>query len=99
MNVLQYIKQNYDSFTDREKLIADYLIETKERIISMSARDIAEATKTSAPTVVRFAKKIGVNTLNELKLKLSINISKEEDAGAIQFQYLDNDLGTKNIIY
>lgn len=99
MNVLQYIKQNYDSFTDREKLIADYLIETKERIISMSARDIAEATKTSAPTVVRFAKKIGFNTLNELKLKLSINISKEEEAGAIQFQYLDNDLGTKNIIY
>ncbi len=77
MNVLQYIKQNYDSFTDREKLIADYLIETKERIISMSARDIAEATKTSAPTVVRFAKKIGFNTLNELKLNYLLILAKK----------------------
>lgn len=63
----------------------------------MSAKDIAEATKTSAPTVVRFAKKIGFNSLNEMKLKLSINLSKDDEA--IEFQYLDNDLGTKSIIY
>ncbi|HEY8889031.1 MAG TPA: hypothetical protein VIM70_02065 [Clostridium sp.] len=41
MNVLQYIKQNYDSFTDSEKLIADYLLETKESILTMSAKEIA----------------------------------------------------------
>lgn len=97
MNVLQYIKQNYDSFTDSEKLIADYLLGAKENIISMSAKDIAEAAKTSAPTVVRFAKKIGFSSLNELKLKLSINLSKEDET--VEFQYLDNDLNTKSIIY
>lgn len=98
MNVLQFIKQNYDSFTEREKLIADYLLlEAKENIISMSAKDIAEAAKTSAPTVVRFAKKIGFNSLNEMKLKLSISLNKEDES--IEFQYLDNDLSTKNIIY
>lgn len=97
MNVLQYIKQNYHSFTDSEKLIADYLLETKESIISMSAKDIACITKTSAPTVVRFAKKIGFNSLNEMKLKFSISIDKLDQA--IEFQYLDKDLGTKNIIY
>ncbi|MBU3191394.1 MurR/RpiR family transcriptional regulator [Clostridium bowmanii] len=96
MNVLQYIKQNYDSFTDSEKLIADYLLETKESIITMSAKNIASTTKTSAPTVVRFAKKIGFNSLNEMKLKLSISLDKME---ATEFQYLDSDLGTKNIIY
>ncbi|MGH4125461.1 MAG: MurR/RpiR family transcriptional regulator [Clostridium sp.] len=96
MNVLQYIKQNYDSFTDSEKLIADYLLETKESIITMSAKELANNTKTSAPTVVRFAKKIGFNSLNEMKLKLSISIDKME---ATEFQYLDKNLGTKNIIY
>ena len=70
MDVLEYIKQNYDRFTDSEKLIADYLLETKESIITMSAKEIASITKTSAPTVVRFAKKIGFNSLNEMKLKL-----------------------------
>ena len=30
MNVLQYIKQNFESFTDREKSIADYLLSNKK---------------------------------------------------------------------
>lgn len=97
MNVLQYVKQNYDSFTDSEKLIADYLLKTKDSIISMSAKDIAGATKTSAPTVVRFAKKIGFNSLNEMKLKLSMSLEKMDQTR--EFQYLDSDLGTKNIIH
>ena len=54
MNVLNYIKQNYDSFTEREKLIANYLLDSKKSIISMSAKDIATLTNTSAPTVVMF---------------------------------------------
>jgi DNA-binding MurR/RpiR family transcriptional regulator len=97
MDVLQYIKQNYDSFTDSEKLIADYLLETKESIITMSAKKLASITKTSAPTIVRFARKIGFNSLNEMKLKLSISLDKMDQA--TEFQYLDKDLGTKNIIY
>ncbi|MBU3181697.1 MurR/RpiR family transcriptional regulator [Clostridium psychrophilum] len=97
MDVLRYIKQNYESFTDSEKLIANYLLETKESIITMSAKEIASITKTSAPTVVRFAKKMGFNSLNEMKLKLSISLDKMNQA--TQFQYLEGDLGTKNIIY
>jgi len=97
MNVLQYIKQNYDSFTDSEKLIADYLLETKESILTMSAKEIASITKTSAPTVVRFAKKMGFNSLNEMKLQLSISLDKMDQAS--KFQFLDSDLGTKNIIH
>ena len=97
MDVLRYIKQNYESFTDSEKLIADYLLETKESIITMSAKNIASITKTSAPTVVRFAKKMGFNSLNEMKLKLSISLDKKDQS--TQFQYLKGDLGTKSIIY
>ena len=59
MNILEYIKQNFDSFTDSEKSIAEYLISNKNNIISMSAKEIGDITNTSAPTVVRFSKKIG----------------------------------------
>ena len=96
MNVLNYIKQNYDSFTEREKLIANYLLDSKKSIISMSAKDIATLTNTSAPTVVRFSKKIGFNSLNEMKLQLSINLENEESKS--EFEYLDGNLSTKNII-
>ena len=96
VNVLNYIKQNYDSFTEREKLIANYLLGSKKSIISMSAKDIATLTNTSAPTVVRFSKKIGFNSLNEMKLQLSINLENEENNS--EFEYLDGNLSTKNII-
>lgn len=99
MNVLEYIKQNYDSYTASETLIADYLLETKESILTMSAKDIAGFTKTSAPTVVRFAKKIGFTSLNEMKLKFSISLDKMDQDQAIEFEYLDKDLSTKNIIH
>lgn len=95
MDVLQYITQNYNKFTNREKSIADYLLKTKESIIGMSAKEIGEITGTSAPTVVRFAKKIGFDSLNEMKLKLTISMSKDEDS---QFEYLSRDLSTKGII-
>ncbi|WP_300383801.1 MurR/RpiR family transcriptional regulator [Clostridium sp.] len=96
MNILNYIKQNHDSFTEREKLIANYLLSSKKSIISMSAKDIATLTNTSAPTVVRFSKKIGFNSLNEMKLQLSINLENEENDS--EFEYLDGNLSTKNII-
>ena len=96
MNLLQYIKQNYDKFTDREKLIADYLLLENIKIVDMSAKEIAEATKTSAPTVVRFAKKLGFSSLNEMKIKLSISLNEKKRNG--EFEYLDKDLSTRSIV-
>lgn len=95
MNVLQYIKQNFDSFTDREKLIAEYLLSNKKSIISMSAKEIGDITNTSAPTVVRFSKKMGFDSLNEMKLQLSLNLQSDDNS---DFEYLHSDLSTKNII-
>lgn len=97
MDVIEFIKQNYSNFTEREKKIADYLIETKDYIIEMSAKEIADATNTSAPTVVRFAKKLGFSSLNEMRLKLSISLEKKDEPK--QFEYLDSNLETKSIIY
>lgn len=95
MNILQYIKQNFESFTDREKSIAEYLLSNKKSIISMSAKEIGDVTNTSAPTVVRFSKKIGFDSLNEMKLQLSINLQNDDNS---DFEYLHSDLSTKNII-
>lgn len=97
MNVLDYIRQNYENFTDREKLIADYLLSTKESIINISAKEIGDITNTSAATVIRFSKKIGFNSLNEMKLKLSISLNDNEENQ--NFEYLDRDLETRDIIY
>ena len=97
MDILEYIKQNYEKFTDREKLIADYLLSTKKSIINLSAKDIGDLTNTSAATVVRFSKKVGFNSLNEMKLELSISLNENEENQ--NFEYLDKELETRDIIY
>jgi DNA-binding MurR/RpiR family transcriptional regulator len=97
MNTLEYIKQSYENFTDGEKLIANYLLSNKESIINLSAKEIGDITNTSAATVVRFSKKLGFDSLNEMKLKLSISLNDNE--GTSNFEYLDKDLETKDIIY
>ena len=96
MNLLQYIRQNYESFTEREKRIADYLLNDNNDIIEMSAKEIGDATNTSAPTVVRFSKKLGFSSLNEMKIKLSISLSNSKNKE--EFEYLDRELSTKSII-
>ena len=96
MNLLQYIRQNYESFTEREKRIADYLLNDNNDIIEMSAKEIGDATNTSAPTVVRFSKKLGFSSLNEMKIKLSISLSNSKNKE--EFEYLDRDFSTKSII-
>ena len=62
----------------------------------MSAKEIGDATNTSAPTVVRFSKKLGFSSLNEMKIKLSISLSNSKNKE--EFEYLDRDLSTKSII-
>ena len=96
MNLLQYIRQNYESFTEREKRIADYLLNDNNDIIEMSAKEIGDATNTSAPTVLIFSKKLGFSSLNEMKIKLSISLSNSKNRE--EFEYLDRDLSTKSII-
>lgn len=98
MNIIDYISQNRESFTKSEKMISDYLLKNRNNITNLSAKDLALRTKTSPPTVVRFAKKIGFNSLNEMKLSLLVN-NIHEKSNKSQFEYLENDLSTKNIIY
>ncbi|MGL5903398.1 MAG: MurR/RpiR family transcriptional regulator [Cetobacterium sp.] len=97
MNVLEYLKQNYFSFTESEKLISDYFLLNKEMVIKLSSKEIGELTNTSAATVVRFSKKLGFSSLNELKLSLKLSSHKEEENSKLK--YLDKNLKTKDIIY
>lgn len=93
--IVEFIKNNYDKFTNKEKKIAEYIIYEKEEFIGLSAKEIGDKTDTSGPTVVRFAKKLGLNSLNELKIKISANIEKKVD----KFEFLNDKLDTKDIMY
>lgn len=98
MNVLEFIDNNYNKFTHGERKISDFLLNCNyKEILRFTAKKIGEKTGTSASTVVRFAKRIGFKSFNELKLQVSINI-KEQYYKQADFEYLGKELSASSLI-
>lgn len=76
MSVQSRIHLLDNKLTDVEKRIAAYILSHPDEVINATAKEIGEQTQSSAPSVVRFIKKIGYSSVNEFKL--SINSEKNE---------------------
>lgn len=68
------------NFTNQEKLIAEFILQSPEVFQQMSCEELGKATFTSKSTVVRLCKKLGVAGYQELKkiLYLELNGSDRE---------------------
>ena len=94
------IKLLYDKMGKAEKRIADWIFENSEKIISLSIVELAEQCKCGEATIVRFAKRLGLNGFQELKFSLSsenggslasTNITAQDSAFEI-YQKVCNDI-------
>lgn len=65
------IKLLYDKMGKAEKRIADWIFENSGKIISLSIVELAEQCKCGEATIVRFAKRLGLNGFQELKFYLA----------------------------
>ena len=65
------IKLLYDNMGKAEKRIADWILENPKKIISLSIIELAEKCKCGEATIVRFAKRLGLNGFQELKFSLA----------------------------
>lgn len=95
MNSLTFIKDNYESLTNSEKSIAEYVLKINKKIISMSSREIANKTGTSPATVVRLSNKLGFKSFNEFKLKLAMDCNEKSPKS---FEFIDEGLTTSDIV-
>lgn len=71
MSVLSHMKSMQKEMSAAEKKIYSFIRDNSEKASGMTANEIAEASGASAPTVVRFSKKMGYNSLTDLKIELS----------------------------
>lgn len=71
MNCITKIKEAFSSYTQKEKLIAAYILENQEEVLRFSAQLLGEKTKTSAAAIIRFSKKLGYQGFSELKVSLA----------------------------
>lgn len=94
------IKLKYDKMGKTEKRIADWIFENPGKIISLSIVELAEQCECGEATIVRFAKKLGLNGFQELKFFLasenggspaSANITNQDSAFDI-YQKVCNDI-------
>lgn len=65
------MKLKYDKMGKTEKKIADWISENPGKIISLSIVELAEQCECGEATIVRFAKKLGLNGFQELKFSLA----------------------------
>ncbi|MDC3412199.1 MurR/RpiR family transcriptional regulator [Aquibacillus sp. 3ASR75-11] len=73
-NVLNRIRSSYRSFSDKEKLIADYILENPKKIVHQTINQIADDLMIADATVFRFCKRLGFKGYQALKIALASEI-------------------------
>jgi len=97
--LLEKIKKEYNSFTNNQKKFSKLLTTNTHKFALLNINELANFTKISAPTIVRFSKRLGYPGFIELQkeiretifsnLTLASKIEKSED---VFKKSLDNDL-------
>ncbi|MDB1923182.1 hypothetical protein PMY08_11675 [Clostridium tertium] len=73
MDILCEVQRKYNEFSDKEKDIADYIMQHGDKIKNINITDLAKEIGTSGATITRFAKKIGCDSFVDMKIKLGSN--------------------------
>lgn len=79
MEYLIRIKDKKENFTQKDRLIADYILKNKDKIINESSTDLAQNTHTSQSAVTRFVKKIGYKSFVDMKVSIAKSSEKEDE--------------------
>lgn len=77
MSLLAEIQKRYKAFTEKEKTIADFILNESRQMKNINITDLAEKLYISTATVTRFCKKIGCKNFVDMKIKLEIARTKE----------------------
>lgn len=72
-SVILKIRSVYNSLTNAEKKVADYVLENSEEVLYSSITELAEKINVGETTIIRFCRHIGLTGFQDFKL----NIAKE----------------------
>lgn len=92
------IEQGLDTFKPSERKIAQYILDHPEELMGLSITELADRSSTSEASVVRFCKSLGLKGYQELKLAVSLEVSKKKSKPKVLFEQIGPDDTTKDII-
>ncbi|CDQ18890.1 DNA-binding transcriptional regulator, MurR/RpiR family, contains HTH and SIS domains [Halobacillus karajensis] len=73
-HVISRIRSSYNQFSEKEKLIADYILENTEDIVHSTINQVADDLMVADATVFRFCKRIGFKGYQAMKIALASEI-------------------------
>lgn len=91
VDIFSLIRSRYNSFTNTEKKVADYVLENIKDVIYMSITDLADACDVGESSVFRFCKTMNLKGYQEFKIALAHSISQGEETPQISGQITMQD--------
>ncbi len=82
-NVLVSIKVAYDDMGRAEKRIADWIAENHQKLFSLSITELASECSCGEATIVRFARRLGLDGYQGLKIALAMEEGQKRISGSI----------------
>lgn len=92
--ILKLIENQMRNCTPAEQAVADYILDHPEGILVMTTKQLALASGTSEAAIIRFCKRIGINSFKGLKIEIAKEINVEKDAHIDSPLSFDDDLQT-----
>lgn len=80
-NVLGRIASIMEDLPKAEKKIAEVIMDSPETIVNMTASELGNNAKSSAATVIRLCKRIGISSFTQMKVMISGEISRTDPVG------------------
>jgi RpiR family carbohydrate utilization transcriptional regulator len=98
-NCLGKIRSHYARLSEKEKRVADYILENPEKIIHCTINEIAEDLSIAEATVFRFCKRIGYKGYQALKIALASEIMTPIQQIHEEISELDNEIDVAGKIF
>lgn len=110
-NILYLINEKYDTFSKMHKRLADYILENSDKAILMPISELADESKVSEATIVRFTYKLGYSgyrefqraLLDSIKYTLTtlqrLDVSRELSENELIHSQVNSDVNDINITF
>ncbi|MFD0716903.1 MurR/RpiR family transcriptional regulator [Paenibacillus sp. GCM10027626] len=84
-NILIKIRECKDSLTPVERMVAEYILENKDEIPHLSIKSLAQASRTSDASVLRFCKTMGYSGYRSFIVSISTSLGSMDEDSAEQY--------------
>ncbi|MDQ0220758.1 MurR/RpiR family transcriptional regulator [Peribacillus cavernae] len=78
------IRKNFSTLTNRQKLVASYILNYPHQIAFQTAKELGELTETSETTVIRFCYKIGYTGFSHLQKEIQASLLENRQTDPLE---------------